>query len=92
MILAIEKYCKADPINLSSGETVTIHELAQKILKICDYSPSILFDKSKPGGQSRRVLTNHKAEKILGFKARTPLNEGLKATINWIKNNMEIIN
>jgi GDP-L-fucose synthase len=92
MILAIEKYCKADPINLSSGETVTIHELAQKILKICDYSPSIIFDKSKPGGQSRRVLTNHKAEKILGFKARTPLNEGLKATINWIKNNMEIIN
>ena len=92
MILAIEKYCKADPINLSSGETVTIHELAQKILKICDYSPSIIFDKSKPGGQSRRVLTNHKAEKILGFKARTPLNEGLKATINWVKNNMEIIN
>ena len=92
MILAIEKYCKADPINLSSGETVTIRELAQKILKICDYNPSITFDKSKPGGQSRRVLTNHKAEQVLGFKAQTPLNEGLKATINWIKNNMEIIN
>ena len=61
MILALEKYCKADPINLSSGESVTINDLAKKILDICNYDPKITFDKSKPGGQSRRVLTNHKA-------------------------------
>ena len=90
MILALEKYCKADPVNLSSGEYVTIAELAQKILKICNYEPDIAFDKSKPGGQSRRVLTNHKAEQVLGFKAQTPLNEGLKTTIDWIRNNMKI--
>jgi len=90
MILALEKYCKADPVNLSSGEFVTISELAQKILKICNYKPDITFDKSKPGGQSRRVLKNDKAEKVLGFKAQTPLNEGLKTTIDWIRNSMEI--
>ena len=32
MILALENYCEADPINLSSGETVTIKDLAEKIL------------------------------------------------------------
>ena len=89
MILALEKYCKADPINLSSGESVTINDLAKKILDICNYDPKIIFDKSKPGGQSRRVLTNHKAEQILGFKALTSLDEGLKSTINWIRNNIK---
>ena len=46
---------------------MTINDLAKKILDICNYDPKIIFDKSKPGGQSRRVLTNHKAELILGL-------------------------
>ena len=40
-------------------------------------------------GQSRRVLKNDKASKILGFKALTPLDEGLKFTIDWVKNNIK---
>ena len=89
MILTIEKYCEADPINLSSGESVTIKDLAEKILRICNYEPEIIYDKSKPMGQSRRTLKNDKASKILGFKAITPLDEGLKSTINWAKNNIK---
>ena len=49
--------------------------------------PKIIFDKSKPRGQSRRVLINQKAEQVLGFKALTSLDEGLKSTIDWIGNN-----
>ena len=90
MILALEKYCEADPINLSSGETVTIKDLAEKILRICDYNPEIVFDESKPMGQSRRVLKNDKAANALGFNALTSLDEGLKSTINWVKNNIKI--
>ena len=89
MILALEKYCEADPINLSSGETVTIKDLAEKILRICDYNPEIVFDESKPMGQSRRVLKNDKAANALGFNALTSLDEGLKSTINWVKNNIK---
>jgi len=89
IILALEKYCEADPINLSSGESVTIKDLAEKILGICNYDPEVIFDKSKPMGQSRRVLKNDKASKILGFKALTPLDEGLKFTIDWVKNNIK---
>ena len=40
-------------------------------------------------GQSRRTLKNDKASKILGFKTITPLDEGLKSTINWVKNNIK---
>ena len=89
MILALEKYCKADPVNLSSGEYVTINDLAKKILKICNHNPKIIFEKSKPRGQSRRVLINQKAEQVLGFKALTSLDEGLKSTIDWIGNNIK---
>ena len=90
MILALEKYCEADPVNLSSGESISISDLAKKILKISNYDPKITFDKLKPEGQSRRVLTNDKAEKVLGFKALTSLDEGLKSTISWIRDNIEI--
>ena len=90
MILALEKYCEADPVNLSSGESITIRDLAKKILKISNHDPEITFDKSKPEGQSRRVLRNDKAEKVLGFKALTSLDEGLKSTISWVRDNIEI--
>ena len=90
MILALEKYCEADPVNLSSGESISIRDLAEKILKISNYDPKITFDKSKPEGQPRRVLRNDKAEKVLGFKALTPLDDGLKSTISWVRDNIEI--
>ena len=64
-------------------------DLAEKILRICNYEPEIIYDKSKPMGQSRRTLKNDKASKILGFKTITPLDEGLKSTINWVKNNIK---
>ena len=41
-------------------------------------------------GQSRRVLKNDKAANALGFNALTSLDEGLKSTINWVKNNIKI--
>ena len=43
MILALEKYCEADPVNLSSGESITIIDLAKKILKISNYDPEITY-------------------------------------------------
>src|SRR2546427_6390247 len=83
MLLAMEKYCVADPINLASGEYVTIKDLARKIIKICSYNLKISFDKDKPSGQVRRVLTSEKAAEKIRFKAETSLDEGLKKTIEW---------
>jgi len=52
-----------------------------------NYSPKIIFDTSKPNGQSRRVLRNDKAQKILGFSAETSLIDGLRKTIDWYQEN-----
>lgn len=86
MLLAMEKYCVADPVNLASGEYITIGELAKKIINLYHYNPKISFDTSKPSGQKRRVLTNNKGKATIGFKSETSLDDGLKATIDWYNN------
>ena len=85
MLLAMENYCVGDPINLASGEFVSISELARKILKITNMSPKIKFDKEKPSGQKRRVLSNKKAEEKIGFVTETSLDAGIEETIKWYK-------
>ena len=37
-----------------------------------------------------KVLAHDKAKKVLGFKALTSLDDGLKSTINWVRDNIEI--
>ena len=85
MLLAMENYCVGDPINLASGEFVSISELARKILKLTNTSPEIKFDKEKPSGQKRRVLSNKKAEEKIGFVTETSLDTGIEETIKWYK-------
>jgi len=90
MIIAMEKYCNADPINLASGEFYSIEDLAKQIIKIVGYNPKIIFDKTKPSGQKRRVLSNKKAQNEFGFKSETLLEEGLRKTLNWYQKILEL--
>ena len=86
MMMAMEKYCIAEPINLASGEYHSMEDLARKIIKIVGYNPKIVFDKTKPSGQKRRVLSNSKAAKEFDFKSETLLEEGMTKTIKWYQN------
>lgn len=85
ILLAAERYDGSDPINLGSGVEITIKNLAETISSIIGYSGDIVWDHSKPDGQPKRCLDVTKAEYEFGFKASTPLNEGLKKTILWYK-------
>jgi len=42
-----------------------------------------VWETSRPEGQPRRVLDTSRAEREFGFRARTPLDKGLQATIDW---------
>lgn len=88
MLLAMEKYCCADPLNIGSEEEVTMEQLARSILEISGYSNApIQFDASKPGGQPRRCASIKKAKAKIGYVPKVKLNEGLKNTIEWYKEN-----
>lgn len=87
ILLATEKYCRSDPINLGTDEEVSIKELIDTILSIANLKRKVVFDMTKPDGSSRRNSDNNKARKLIGFEAKIKLREGLKKTINWYKEN-----
>ncbi len=87
IVSAAEKYDKPEPINIASGREISIKELAQMIILIMDYKGEIRWDASKPDGQPRRMLDVGSAEREIGFKAATGLEEGLEKTIEWHLNN-----
>lgn len=83
LLLNIEKYPIADPINLGTNEEITIGDLARMIVRISGKNIKIVFDKSKPEGQPRRNCDNQKAFGKIGIKENIKLEEGLERTIRW---------
>src|SRR3989344_2894223 len=85
MLLAIEKYPRPDPINLGTKEEISVRDLARLIVKLAGTETKIVFDQAKPSGQPRRNCAAGKAQKLLGFKAETTLNQGLPQVIDYYK-------
>jgi GDP-L-fucose synthase len=83
IVLAAEHYDDAEPVNLGSGEEVSIKVLAQRIASLVGFEGELVWDKSKPDGQPRRRLDTSRAERAFGFKATVHLDEGLRRTIDW---------
>jgi GDP-L-fucose synthase len=52
---------------------------------MCGYAGGIRWDRSLPNGQPRRCLDTRRAEREFGWRARTPLEEGLRRTIEWFR-------
>tara|TARA_B100000519_G_scaffold199993_1_gene212273 strand:+ start:11130 stop:12065 length:936 start_codon:yes stop_codon:yes gene_type:complete len=86
IVTAMEKYNKPEPVNLGTGEEVSIKTLLSKIVNIIGFSGKIEWEKDKPEGQPRRSLNIDKANNEFGFKATTSLEVGLKKTIDWYLN------
>jgi GDP-L-fucose synthase len=84
---ATEKYNKPDPVNIGAGFEITIKDLVELIAKLTGFKGKIIWDKTKPDGQPRRILDTSKAQKEFSFKAKTVFEEGLKKTIEWYKDN-----
>jgi GDP-L-fucose synthase len=85
IVLATEMFDKADPVNIGAGFEISIKELAYLIRDIIGFKGKIVWDTTKPDGQSRRCLDTSKALKEFGFKAKTNFEEGLSKTIECYK-------
>ena len=82
-VLAAETYDDADPINLGSGREISIKELAELIAEVSGFEGRLNWDASKPDGQPRRRLDVTRAKERFGFEAKTTLEDGLRATVDW---------
>jgi len=83
IVLAAEHYNESAPVNIGSGQEISIKDLAALTARLTGFTGTIRWDTSKPNGQPRRCLDTTKAEELFGFKAKTAFQEGLKATIQW---------
>jgi GDP-L-fucose synthase len=81
--LAAERLDTPDPVNVGSGEEITIADLVHMIAAKTGFDGEIRFDTSKPDGQPRRCLDVTRARRLFGFQAETSLSEGLDRTIAW---------
>ena len=85
LALAAERYGAAEPVNLGTGVETSIRELAETIADVTGFEGEIVWDTSMPNGQPRRRLDASRAEELFGFRARTPLREGIERTVAWYR-------
>jgi GDP-L-fucose synthase len=85
LVAAAERYDGDEPVNLGTGVETRIGELAGLIAELSGFEGEIVWDTSMPNGQPRRALDVSRAERLFGFRARTPLRDGLERTIAWYR-------
>lgn len=83
-IYLMQHYDEPDIINIGTGEDVTIRELAETIRDIVGFAGELAFDTTKPDGTPRKLLDVSKLH-ALGWRAKTPLKEGIAQTYDWYR-------
>ena len=86
ILLAMEKLDRYDPINIATGRPCSIKDVLRTILDIDGYAnANIAFDTSKPTMIPKRLIDVTKAKSVLGFEARTSIDEGIQKTVQWYR-------
>lgn len=78
----VRRYSGAEIVNIGVGEDVSIAELAELVREVVGYEGRILYDASRPDGTPRKLLDVSKLDG-LGWRASTPLREGVERTYEW---------
>ena len=82
-MFALENYVSGNPLNVGSGEEVSIRQLAEAIRMEVGFNGRIEWDSTKPDGTPRKFLDSSKIQD-LGWKPRTRLSEGIARTIRQL--------
>jgi len=81
--LATEKYNSPEPVNIGTGNEISMRKLVEHINKVVGFEGNVEWDTSRPDGSARRCLDVSKAVSAFGFKAKTNFIEGLEKTVEW---------
>ncbi len=77
-------------INIGAGKSVSIKELVEKIIKISGKNIKIEYDRSKPNIKFSLSLNISKAYKKYSWKPKVSLEDGIRKTLSWYKQNIII--
>lgn len=89
LILGIDAMMKKEnfigPVNLGNPGELTMKELAEKVLLLTGSVSSIRYERAATDDPKRRCPDIALAERVLGWKPRVALDEGLPRTIEYFK-------
>lgn len=83
ILKAAALYNDDEPVNVGTGQEITIRELVGMIAQLTGFKGDIRWQTDRPDGQPRRCLDTSRARDRFGFEASTSLREGLRKTIEW---------
>ena len=90
ILRAAEAYNGSEPVNLGSGNEISIKDLAETIGRLTHFQGRFVWDTTKPNGQPRRALDVSRAEKYFDFRASTSFEEGLRRTVAWYQQQADL--
>ena len=90
ILAATEFYNGSEPVNIGSGQEISIKDLAGLIARLTGFEGKLVWDTNKPNGQPRRGLDTSRAAGYFGWRASVPFEEGLRQTIAWYRQNRKI--
>jgi len=85
-MLLLDRYDDSEPINVGSGEEISISNLSQIIAETVGYDGSVTFNLEKPNGTPRKLLDSSKIIS-LGWSPKVNLSDGIKSTYTWFRSN-----
>ena len=80
----MNNYDGNEPINIGTGEDLTIKELAQLVKEVVGYKGEIRFDTTKPDGTPRKLLDVTRLHNT-GWRHKISLIEGIENTYEWFR-------
>ena len=90
IVQAVRYYDGPEPVNLGSGQEISIENLVKMIVRISGFEGNIRWDSTMPDGQPRRCLDTERAGKF-GFTSQVSIEDGLTRTVHWYKENRDQI-
>ena len=81
-VFLLRNHDSPEPVNVGVGDDVSIRELAELVRDVVGFEGAIVFDTSKPDGTPRKLLDVTRLH-ALGWRARTPLRDGVASAYAW---------
>lgn len=90
LLLAAETLDAPEFVNIGAESETSIRELVQIITRATGFRGEVTYDVSKSGGDARRAASAMKARRLLGFRPRVSIEEGLRQTVAWYRERLGV--
>ena len=87
-LFALDHHDGREPVNLGTGEDLTIAELAEAIRRITGFEGEIRFDADRPDGMPLKLMDSGPL-RGLGWRPATPFDEALEVTSRWVRSRVD---